>query len=73
MDLRMPVLDGLSATKAIREWELQQGGLRKPATIFALTSNVSAESRRLCTEAGMDGFLGKPVDLETLRKVIESV
>lgn len=62
MDLRMPGLDGLEATRRIRA-ELPPA---KQPRIFALTANVLAEHRVLTREAGMDGFIGKPVSFEDI-------
>lgn len=65
MDCRMPVLDGLEAT---RRWRAAEQGPRLP--IIGVTANVSAEDRRACHEAGMDGFLAKPFLVEELRRVL---
>jgi len=62
MDLRMPGVDGLEATRRIRA-ELPPA--RQPR-IFALTANVLPEHRVLSREAGMDGFIGKPVSFEDI-------
>lgn len=69
MDCRMPVLDGLEATRRWRAGEQGQGG-RLP--IIGVTANVSAEDRRACHEAGMDGFLAKPFLVEELRRVLHA-
>jgi signal transduction histidine kinase/CheY-like chemotaxis protein len=58
MDCRMPVLDGLAATKEIRMIERSTNKARVP--VIALTANPSDEDRTECLEAGMDGFLTKP-------------
>jgi CheY-like chemotaxis protein len=55
MDLHMPVLDGLSATRQLRE-----GGHAMP--VVAVTAAAFDEDRRQCLEAGFDGFLAKPLD-----------
>jgi CheY-like chemotaxis protein/anti-sigma regulatory factor (Ser/Thr protein kinase) len=65
MDLQMPVLDGLSAARMIREAEV---GLRTP--IVALTANAYEEHRRESFEAGMDGHISKPFKLEDLERVL---
>ena len=64
MDLHMPGMDGLEATRRIRALEAEADGPRTP--ILALTANVSAEDREACLAAGMDGFLVKPLDRERL-------
>jgi CheY-like chemotaxis protein len=64
MDLHMPHMDGLEATRGIRAIEAESGAPRTP--ILALTANASAEDREACLAAGMDGFLAKPLDRERL-------
>ncbi|MBK8335320.1 MAG: response regulator [Sterolibacteriaceae bacterium] len=58
MDIQMPVLDGIAATRQIREMERERG--LAPTPILALSANVVAEYRHNCTQAGMNGFLSKP-------------
>jgi polar amino acid transport system substrate-binding protein len=61
MDCQMPVMDGFTATRRIRELERQSGrGKRLP--IIALTANVMSEDRENCIAAGMDAHLGKPLE-----------
>jgi hypothetical protein len=57
MDVRMPEMDGLAATRAIRA----RGGRLAAMPIIALTANAFAEDVRLCREAGMSDFLAKPL------------
>jgi len=64
MDIQMPQLDGIETTKRIRSLEAGQPGRRTP--ILALTANTLVEDRYACFEAGMDGFLIKPLDREKL-------
>ncbi|ATP28869.1 hypothetical protein CR207_10935 [Chromobacterium violaceum] len=65
MDLQMPVLDGLGATRTIRE-ELQLG-----LPIIALTASADPEQRENCRRAGMNGFLLKPVEGKRLSQLID--
>ena len=69
MDLQMPELDGIETTKRIREREAQSGARRTP--IFALTANAVVEDRYACFEAGMDGFLVKPLDRDRLGELLQ--
>jgi len=70
MDLHMPGMDGLEATRRIRTIEAERGMTRTP--ILALTANASAEDREACLTAGMDGFLVKPFDRERLAAALAS-
>ena len=67
MDVQMPEMDGLAATRAIRELELA-AGRRTP--IVAVTAHASSEDRVRCLEAGMDGFLAKPIQPAELYLVV---
>jgi len=64
MDLHMPGMDGLEAVRRMREAEAEENFPR--TKIIALTANASAEDRDACLEAGMDGFLVKPLDRDRL-------
>ena len=64
MDIQMPKLDGIETTRRIRSLEAGQPGRQTP--ILALTANTLVEDRYACFEAGMDGFLIKPLDREKL-------
>lgn len=59
MDMSMPVMDGVTAARVIREFELEQG--QSPCPIVALTANAMASDREACAEAGMSDFLTKPI------------
>lgn len=61
MDLQMPVMDGLTATRHIRK----NANIDQPY-IIAVTANAMEEDRKQCKEAGMDGFVAKPVTLDHL-------
>jgi PAS domain S-box-containing protein len=65
MDLQMPDIDGLEATRRIRNH-----GAFGDLPILAMTANVSTEDRLACAEAGMNGHLGKPIDID---KVVASI
>jgi len=67
MDMQMPVMDGISATRAIRARE--SGGARTP--IVALTANVLAGQFQSCMDAGMDDVLCKPLEPQRLQDVLE--
>jgi PAS domain S-box-containing protein len=69
MDCQMPNMDGLAATRAIREEERRSGNVRVP--ISAMTANAFAEDRAACLEAGMDDYLPKPVRLADLRGMLD--
>jgi len=66
MDMRMPVMDGLAATRAIRA--LPQPNCQVP--IVALTANAFRSDAEQCAEAGMDAFLAKPVDFLALTSTL---
>jgi PAS domain S-box-containing protein len=68
MDCQMPNLDGLAATRAIRDEEGRSGG---HVPIAAMTANAFAEDRAAALAAGMDDYLAKPVKLADLRATIE--
>jgi PAS domain S-box-containing protein len=64
MDIQMPGLDGIETTRRIRAREADTSS--RPTPILALTANTLVEDRYACFEAGMDGFLIKPLDREKL-------
>lgn len=66
MDMRMPQVDGLEAT---RRWRAQEAAGRH-TPIFALTANATVEDREHCLAAGMDDFLPKPVEQEQLLELL---
>jgi two-component system, sensor histidine kinase and response regulator len=68
MDIQMPVMDGFSAVRQIRQWERDHGTRRTP--IIALTASTFDETVRKAVEAGCDSHLGKPLKRATLLRVI---
>jgi CheY-like chemotaxis protein len=69
MDVHMPVLDGLAATRALRAWEREQG--RLPTPVVALTASVMAEDIRQALAAGCDAHLAKPLKKAALLAAID--
>ncbi|GFO64396.1 response regulator [Geomonas paludis] len=68
MDVQMPIMDGLSATRAIREQEAARGG---HVPIIALTAHAMDEDKQQCLVAGMDDYLSKPIDLDLLLSLLQ--
>ncbi|MCC5021557.1 MAG: response regulator [Candidatus Synoicihabitans palmerolidicus] len=64
MDCQMPVMDGLEATRAIRQFETSSGRPRIP--ILAFTAGATLSEREECLAAGMDNFISKPVNPDVL-------
>ncbi len=74
MDLQMPEMDGLEATRIIRERQKDQlkfPNYKSPTVIVAMTASAMEGDREKCLEAGMDDYLAKPVRLGDMRNIIE--
>jgi signal transduction histidine kinase/ActR/RegA family two-component response regulator len=71
MDMQMPIMDGLDATRAIRAREAITGRARTP--IIALTANVMSHQIATYVDAGMDRFVGKPIEVGELFSAMEAV
>ncbi len=69
MDVTMPDMNGLEATRMIRALEKEAGSTR-PLPILALTANAHREDRETCLAAGMSGFMPKPFDRADLEEAI---
>ncbi len=70
MDMQMPQMGGLEATRLIREGEVGTG---RHTPIIAMTANAMNEDRQRCLDAGMDDYLSKPLDTEKLRALLQGV
>lgn len=70
MDVQMPTMDGFEATAAIREREKASGG---HTPIVALTAHAIAGYRELCLQAGMDGYISKPIRTQELYSVLDAL
>jgi CheY-like chemotaxis protein len=68
MDLRMPIMDGMAAIRAIREAETASSRARTP--IVVLSANTGPDDRRASAEAGADGHIGKPIRADELLEAI---
>jgi len=67
MDCQMPVVDGYTATRKIRQHE---EGTGRKIPIIAITANAAEQDRKACLEAGMDDFLTKPISNQDLTTTI---
>ncbi len=69
MDIEMPQMDGLEATRSIRS--------REPETrhipIYALTAHAMSGDRKRCLEAGMDGYISKPIEVDAVLKLVSEI
>lgn len=70
MDLMMPVMDGYTATRKIRELERPDA---KTVPIIAMTANAFQEDAEKCIAVGMNAHLAKPLDIEKMKKTIKSI
>lgn len=68
MDLQMPMMDGLEATRRLRQRESEMGRPRVP--VIAMTARAMNEDREQCFAAGMNGYLSKPIDQNALFDVL---
>lgn len=71
MDIMMPEMDGLEATRLIREIEKQRGGKR--TRIVALTANAMKDDREKCFEAGLDDYISKPFKPADLERIVKEI
>lgn len=71
MDVNMPEMDGLDATRAIRAWEKEQKAAT--TTIIAMTAYAMTGDKDRCLKAGMDAYLSKPLDITKLKMTLQAV
>ena len=69
MDIRMPVMDGIGAAKAIRSLDREDA---KTVPIIAMTADAFAEDVQKCFDAGMNGHIAKPIDPDRLYQSLQS-
>ncbi|CAN5397056.1 hypothetical protein BH11PSE11_BH11PSE11_39390 [soil metagenome] len=69
MDIQMPEMDGLEATRRLRE----RFGAGSPPRILAMTANAMPGDREACLSAGMDAYVSKPIELEDLRAALIAI
>ena len=69
MDMQMPVMDGLEATRLIRSSSRADRGL----PIFAMTANTFSDDRDRCRDVGMDGYITKPISIQQLQDAIRQI
>jgi CheY-like chemotaxis protein len=72
MDVQMPEMDGLKATKEIRQRESGGSEGKHRTRIVAMTANVTKQDKENCFAAGMDDYISKPVRLEVLQRALAS-
>jgi CheY-like chemotaxis protein len=71
MDIQMPEMDGLSATKQIRQ-NSSENSIAQPY-IVAMTANALPNDQQVCLDVGMDDFISKPIDIQELIRVLAQV
>ena len=69
MDVQMPEMDGLEATRAIRVMP----SLARQPRVVAMTANAMQGDREMCLEAGMDDYVSKPIQVKELQRAIEEM
>lgn len=72
MDIQMPEMDGLEASRKIREMEKAEK-VQKPVLIAAVTANAFEEDKQHCIDAGMNFYLSKPFKIEALTKILADI
>ncbi|KAJ5380584.1 uncharacterized protein N7496_003012 [Penicillium cataractarum] len=73
MDLQMPIVDGLSATKMIREYEVQADLRHDYVPIFAVSASLLEKDRHTYINSGFDGWIMKPIDFQRIHELLKGV
>ncbi|KAJ5702236.1 CheY-like superfamily [Penicillium malachiteum] len=73
MDIQMPIVDGLSATKKIREQEHLRSTDQNRTPIFAVSASLVEKDRQIYLDAGFDGWIMKPVDFQRVHELLSGV
>jgi len=68
MDVQMPVMDGYEATRTIRALDIPEA---KAIPIIAMTANVFREDIERCMASGMNGHVGKPIDINDVLNILK--
>jgi len=72
MDIMMPVMDGLTATREIRKLEeTREGSKGKHVKIIAITANAFEDDRNKFFESGMDFYMNKPIEIDELSRILQ--
>ncbi len=71
MDIQMPIMDGIEATKKIRE--IEKSNSKKPITIVAVSASMLNDDKHLCFEAGMNNYISKPYKRNDLKEVLDNI
>ena len=71
MDIMMPLMDGIEATRQIRTYEQQENLSATP--IIAVTGEIGSLSQAACSEAGINTIVGKPIQFDRIKKAIEQL
>jgi len=71
MDVQMPEMDGMAATRAIRDGET--GDVNRNVPVIAMTAYADPEDEQACYEAGMTGYLAKPIRMDSFVATVQAV
>jgi CheY-like chemotaxis protein len=69
MDIQMPEMDGIEATKYIRKQELELQ--TSPIAIIAMTANATEDDQNVCRDAGMSDYISKPIQIDKLKNILQ--